>query len=428
MKLAIIGTGYVGLTTGTCFSNFGNKVICVDIDKTKIDKLNHGEIPIYEPGLEQLVIKNKKAGRLEFTTDILHAVNGADAIFIAVGTPPKEDNSADLSYVFKAAHDIGKALTDWAVVVTKSTVPVGTTHKVKAIIKETTNVPFSVANNPEFLKEGDAIMDFMKPDRIVIGAEDDRAIQTLEKLYTPLFKTTDRFIVMNISSSELTKYTANAMLASRISFMNDIAYLCERVGANVDHVRLGVGLDSRIGPRFLYAGVGWGGSCFGKDVKALIKTGEEYGIDLEIVKTTNSVNERQKERFAAKILKHYNNDLKLKTICILGLSFKPNTDDTRDAPALDIINTLLDHGARIHAYDPIAKINNDKVQIFDSPYDATKDCDALVLVTEWSEFRNIDLNKIKSLMKNESAIFDGRNIWNREEAKKIGFEYYGIGK
>lgn len=433
MHIAIIGSGYVGLVSAAGFSDFGNNVICMDIDAKKIEQLKEGNIPIYEPGLSDLVKKNLKAGTLIFTTNIAEAVVNAEIIFIAVGTPPKEDGSADLSYVLKAAKSIGQSLTAWAVIVTKSTVPIGTTEKIFETIKQHTSLSFSVASNPEFLKEGDAISDFMKPDRVVIGVNDEMAKEALKQLYEPLIKTTDRLLIMDIRSAELTKYASNAMLATRISFMNDIANLCENIGANIDQVRAGVGFDSRIGPRFLYAGLGYGGSCFSKDVSALQSIAQENGISLDILKATSAINERQRKKFVKKIRQHFNEDIKGRSISIWGLSFKPNTDDVRDAPAIAIIDMLIELGARINVFDPasmdiIKNIYGDKIKYFDSHYAAVKKTDALLLITEWREFRNPDFLYLKTLMANNPVIFDGRNIWSPEVVKSFGFKYYGIGK
>ncbi len=437
MKIAVIGTGYVGLVTGTCFSETGLTVYCVDIDKEKIDMLNRGEVPIYEPGLEPMIKRNREKGRLFFTTDIQEALKDADAAFISVGTPPDEDGSADLQHVLAVARDIGKHLDHYMVVVTKSTVPVGTAEKVRKAVREElekrgVDVEFDVASNPEFLKEGDAVNDFMRPDRIVIGVDSERAKEVMSKLYKPFRLNNHPIYFMDIPSAELTKYAANAMLATRISFMNELSRLCEKVGADINQVRIGIGSDPRIGSKFLYAGTGYGGSCFPKDVKALIKTGEENGVELSILKAVESVNETQKEILVKKLLDYYNGDLKDKIITVWGLSFKPNTDDMREAPALVIIDRLLKHGATVKAYDPVAmevakKKLGDKIIYAKDQYEALIDSDALILVTEWNEFRMPNFNVMAKLMRNK-AIFDGRNIYEPKEVKKYGFYYTGIGR
>lgn len=437
MKISIIGTGYVGLVSGTCFAETGVTVTCVDIDENKINKLNQGIIPIYEPGLESLVIKNKEKGKLFFTTNIAESLKDAEVVFIAVGTPPDEDGSADLKHVLNVASEIGKHIDHYMVIVIKSTVPVGTSQKVKVVIKQeilkrNINIPFDVVSNPEFLKEGNAIEDFMKPDRIVIGVESPQAEKIMRKLYKTFILNNHPIIFMDIASAELTKYAANSMLATRISFMNEIARICEFVGANVNMVRKGIGSDPRIGEKFLYPGIGYGGSCFPKDVKALIKTSEHYNYKFKILEAVDKVNEEQKFLLAEKVLKHFNNDIRGKKIALWGLSFKPNTDDMREAPSLTIIQKLKENGAEIVAYDPVAmdeckrRIGN-IINYASDPYEAIQEADALLLVTEWSEFRIPDFEKMKTLMK-EKIIFDGRNIYEPNEVKSAGFIYYGIGK
>lgn len=434
MRIAVVGSGYVGLTTAAGLADFGNHVICMDIDIEKIDSLKQGKVPFYEPGLSDLVNKNVKNKTLIFTTDIKVAITKADVVFIAVGTPPKKDGSADLSYVMAAAKSIGQSITNWVIVVTKSTVPIGTTEKVFEVIKAETSIPFAIANNPEFLKEGDAINDMMKPDRVVVGVEDERAKKLLKKLYIPLTKTLDRLLIMDIRSSELTKYASNALLASRLSFMNSLANLCEKANADIDQIRLGVGTDSRIGQRFLYAsGVGFGGSCFSKDVSALQFTANQFGVHLDILKATADINMQQKIHFIDKIKKHYNGKISGKTICMLGLSFKPNTDDIRDAPALTIIDLLLENNVIIQAYDPAAmewikKQYGNNIKLFNSIYDAAKNTDAILVITEWKEFRSPDFAQLKNVMNDNPAIFDGRNIWSDNEMCEYGFKYYGTGK
>lgn len=437
MKTAIIGTGYVGLVTGTCFAEMGTDVTCVDIDEKKIENLRNGIIPIYEPGLEDLVKSNYKSGRLKFTTDLSSVINDVDIIFSAVGTPPDEDGSADLRYVLDVARTIGQNLNKYIVVVTKSTVPVGTAQKVKLVIREEldkrgkTDIEFDVASNPEFLKEGAAVQDFMRPDRVVVGTESEKAKKMMEKLYSPFMLNNYRIIFTDIPSAEMIKYAANAMLATRISFMNDIANLCEIVGADVNMVRKGIGTDTRIGTKFLYAGCGYGGSCFPKDVKAIIKTGEKHGYKLELLEAVENVNERQKHILFQKLMDYYDGDIKGKTIALWGLSFKPKTDDMREAPSLVLIDQILKAGGRVKAYDPIA-IEEAKRRIGDTivyakdAYDATVDADAILLVTEWNEFRLPSWSVIKKTMK-KPVVFDGRNIYNKNELKDLGFDYSGIG-
>lgn len=438
MNIAVVGTGYVGLVSGACFAETGAVVTCVDIDKDKVERLTHGEIPIYEPGLDELVLKNIKAGRLKFTTSLADILNEQEVVFSAVGTPPDEDGSADLKYVLQVAQTIGEHLNRHLVVVTKSTVPVGTSKKVKetiqkALDKRNVNVSFDVASNPEFLKEGNAIKDFMSPDRVVVGVESEKAKQILSRLYKPFLLNNFRVLFMDIPSAEMTKYAANSMLATRISFMNDIANLCELVGADVNMVRAGIGSDTRIGRKFLYAGCGYGGSCFPKDVKALIKTAEDNGYNLQVLKAVEEVNKSQKQVLFNKLCKVYGKDnLKGKTIALWGLAFKPDTDDMRDSTALVVINLLLEAGCHIKAYDPIAMNEckrrlGDKITYCKDMYDATLDADALLLLTEWQEFRLPTWDVIKRVMKTPLLI-DGRNIFDAKELNEAGFTYYGIGK
>ena len=438
MNIAIVGTGYVGLVSGTCFAETGVNVTCVDVDAQKIERLKNGEIPIYEPGLDQLVLKNVRAGRLKFTTDLASILNEQEIVFSAVGTPPDEDGSADLKYVLQVAKTIGENLNRYLVVVTKSTVPVGTAKKVRQTIeaelqKRGVDIPFDVASNPEFLKEGNAIKDFMSPDRVVVGVESEKAKKALTKLYKPFLINNFRVIFMDIPSAEMTKYAANSMLATRISFMNDIANLCERVGADVNMVRAGIGSDTRIGRKFLYAGCGYGGSCFPKYVKALIKTADQNGYSMEVLKAVERVNEKQKSVLFDKLQKAYQGeDLKGKTIAMWGLSFKPETDDMRESTALVMIDKLLDAGCHIRVYDPIAMDEcrrriGDKVTYCRDMYDAVLDADALLLLTEWKEFRLPTWGVIKKAM-HRPLVIDGRNIFDVEELDENGFEYHCIGK
>jgi len=410
----------------------GNDVTCCDLDKSKIDGLNRGELPIYEPGLDKLVETNAAEGRLLFTTDVPKGVAGADIVLLAVGTPPGPDGSADLQYIFKAAEDVADALTGWAVIVTKSTVPVGTGDKIEARMKARTKHEFAVASNPEFLKEGDAVNDFMKPDRVIVGAEDKRAIDSLRSLYAPFTRTSDRMLVMDRRSAELTKYAANSMLATRISFMNDLSNLCDILGCDIELVRKGMGSDVRIGPKFLYAGAGFGGSCFPKDLKACITTGREVGYELKILDAVVEVNEKQKQLLGQKVLKHFGSDLKGKKIALWGLAFKPGTDDIREAPALVLIEQLLAAGAEVVATDPVAmpavrKQLGDRIRYEESNYDTAEGADALVLVTEWNEFRRPSFERLKKIMR-QPVIFDGRNIWNPSEVRAAGFAYSAIGR
>ena len=439
MNIAIVGTGYVGLVSGTCFADTGANVTCVDVDAQKIERLKNGEIPIFEPGLDELVVKNVKAGRLHFTTDLSSVLDDVQIVFSAVGTPPDEDGSADLKYVLQVARTIGQHMNHYTVVVTKSTVPVGTAAKVRKTIEEELekrgmkDLEFDVASNPEFLKEGNAIKDFMSPDRVVVGVESEHAKKVLTKLYKPFLINNFRVIFMDIPSAEMTKYAANSMLATRISFMNDIANLCERVGADVNMVRAGIGADTRIGRKFLYAGCGYGGSCFPKDVKALIKTADQNGYSMEVLKAVERVNERQKSILFEKLQKAFKGqDLKGKTIAMWGLSFKPETDDMRESTALVMVRLLLDAGCTVRAYDPVA-MNECKRRIGDTitycndMYDAVLDADALLLLTEWKEFRLPTWAVIKKAMRCPLVI-DGRNIFDSEDLEENGFEYHCIGK
>lgn len=434
MKIAIVGTGYVGLVTGTCFSEMGIEVTCVDVMTAKIENLKNGIIPIYEPGLEDMIHRNYSAGRLKFSTELSSCLDDVEVVFSAVGTPPDEDGSADLKYVLEVARTIGIHMNNYLLVVTKSTVPVGTAQKVKATIqaeldKRGINLEFDVASNPEFLKEGNAIDDFMKPDRVVVGVESSRAEAIMERLYKPFMMNSYRLIFTDILSAEMIKYAANAMLATRISFMNDIANLCELVGANVNMVRKGIGADSRIGSKFLYSGCGYGGSCFPKDVKALIMTAEKNGYPMKVLKAVEEVNDKQKSILFEKLLKHYSGNIEGKIIAIWGLSFKPETDDIREAPSLVLIEKILSSGGLVRAYDPIAmdecqrKIG-DKIEYAKDMYDAVLDADALLLVTEWKEFRMPSWGVIKKTMK-KSVIIDGRNIYDHVDLE--GFTYYKIG-
>jgi len=436
MKIVVVGTGYVGLVTGACLAEVGTDVICVDVNEEKINNLKNGILPIYEPGLDDIVERNFKKGRLHFSTNLEEAIVGAQIAFIAVGTPPGEDGSADLKYVLQVASQVGKYMNGYLIVVTKSTVPVGTASKVKKCIKESlkersANIDFDVASNPEFLKEGAAVDDFLKPDRIVIGIESEKAKNLLHQLYDPFVLNGHPILFMDIPSAEMTKYAANAMLATKISFMNDIANLCERVGADVNAVRNGIGSDPRIGNRFIYPGIGYGGSCFPKDVKALIHTAQNYKYEMRILQAVDDVNDDQKKVIFEKIKKHYNGDLNNKTFCIWGLSFKPKTDDMREAPSLVLIDALHEAGAKIQAYDPVAMAEakhliDGKVDLKEDAISATENADAIILVTEWPEFRLPDWEVICKQMKN-TVIFDGRNIYHKADMKKLGFTYYGIG-
>ena len=432
MKIAVVGTGYVGLVSGTCFAETGNTVTCVDIDQVKIDRLTHGEITIYEPGLEKMFLKNLKDGRLKFTTDLKKGIEGAQIVFLALPTPPGENGSADLKYVLGVADQLGQILEDYKVIVDKSTVPVGTADKVKDAIAKHAKVEFDVVSNPEFLREGVAVEDFMKPDRVVIGSSSDRAKKVMGDLYAPFVRQGNPVIFMDEKSAELTKYAANSFLATKISFMNEIAQLCERLGANVDMVRRGIGSDGRIGKRFLFPGIGYGGSCFPKDVQALIKSSEEVDYDFQILKSVEKVNEIQKTHLIPKIEAHFNHNLKGKHFALWGLAFKPNTDDIREAPAIYIIELLLSLGATVTAYDPVA-MNNVKDKLGDSinyaknPYEALKGADALIIATEWSEFRTPDFNRIELFLKYK-IIFDGRNLFDVRDLENNGYTYFSIGR
>jgi len=436
MKITVVGTGYVGLVTGACLAEVGIEVTCVDIDKTKIDNLNKGIIPIWEPGLEPMVKRNYDAKRLHFTTKLSEVIDGVDVVFGAVGTPPDEDGSADLQYVIEVAREVGRKMTDYLVMVTKSTVPVGTAEKVRNAIQEEldkrgVNIPFDVASNPEFLKEGDAVNDFLKPDRIVVGVQSEKAKSIMARLYKPFTLNGHPVIFMDVPSAEMTKYAANSMLATKISFMNDIANLCEIMGADVNMVRQGIGSDSRIGHKFIYPGIGYGGSCFPKDVKALIKTADQNGYSMRILKAVEDVNDSQKSRLFYKAMQYFNSDLKGKTIALWGLSFKPKTDDMREAPALILIDKLIEQGAKVKAYDPVAMDESrrrigDKVEYTEDMYGALVDADAMMLVTEWPEFRMPNFEVVKKLMKTQ-VIFDGRNLYEREFVEEKGFDYFNIG-
>ena len=436
MKIAVIGTGYVGLVSGTCFSELGVRVSCLDIDQKKIDNLNKGILPIWEPGLKDMVDDNMHKGLLSFTSDYAEALKDAEAAFICVGTPPDEDGSADLQYVLAVAREIGRNISDYIVVVTKSTVPIGTSEKVrKAVADEIAarkvDIKFDVASNPEFLKEGSAVADFMKPDRVVVGVDSEEAKELMTRLYRPMLLNNFRVIFTDIPSAEMIKYAANSMLATRISFMNDLANLCELVGADINMVRKGIGSDTRIGSKFLYPGCGYGGSCFPKDVKALIKSASDYDYSLEILKSVENVNNRQKEILFNKVYKYFDGDLKGKKIAMWGLAFKPNTDDMREAPSLILAEKFTSMGAKIFAYDPVAMDEakrrlGDRITFCKSPYEATENADALLLVTEWSEFRVLDYKLLENMK--QKLIFDGRNIYDPAEVRKYGFQYFGIGR
>jgi UDPglucose 6-dehydrogenase len=433
-KIAVIGTGYVGLVAGTCFAETGNHVICVDVDEEKVKKLSSGIMTIFEPGLEVLFKRNLREERLHFTTDLKIAVEQSELIFLALPTPPSEDGSADLKYVISAAKEIGKLLNGYKIIVNKSTVPVGTAEKVRDAVAEYAKHEFDVVSNPEFLREGVAVDDFLKPERVVIGSSSPKATELMKQLYEPFVRQGNPILVMDERSAELTKYAANAMLALKISFMNEVANLCERVGANVDMVRRGIGTDSRIGKQFLYAGVGYGGSCFPKDVQALIKTSEEYHYDFKILKSVEAVNHAQKHTIIKKMEAYFGGSEKLKgkRFALWGLSFKPNTDDIREAPSLVVIEELLKRGASLAAFDPeaienVRKLYDGKIIFTASQYDALVDADALIIVTEWNEFRNPDFNKIKRTLK-EPLIFDGRNVYDIEKMKQLGFKYFSIGR
>jgi len=437
MKIAIVGTGYVGLVTGTCFAEMGMEVYCVDIDRRKIENLKNGIIPIYEPGLEELVVRNHEVGRLHFTTELREVLDEVEIVFSAVGTPPDEDGSADLKYVLDVARTIGQTMTKYLLVVTKSTVPVGTAQKIKQTIldeqvKRGVSINFDIASNPEFLKEGAAVKDFMHPDRIVVGVESDCAKNLMEKLYHPFMLNNFRIIYMDVPSAEMTKYAANAMLATRISFMNDMANLCEIIGADVNMVRKGIGADTRIGSSFLYAGCGYGGSCFPKDVKALIRTADEQGYPMHILQAVEAVNEYQKTVLYRKLEQYYQGNLSGKKVAMWGLAFKPETDDMREAPSLVLIDLLLKAGCRVTAYDPVAvpeakRRIGDRIHYAKDIYEAVNDADVLMIVTEWKEFRLPSWPKIKQQMKTP-LILDGRNIYNMHEIEEAGFTYHCIGR
>ncbi|HEY5923855.1 MAG TPA: UDP-glucose/GDP-mannose dehydrogenase family protein [Kofleriaceae bacterium] len=434
MRIAVIGTGYVGLVAGAGFSNFGHQVACVDIDAPRIERLRQGEVPIYEPGLTELVQRNVAEGRLRFTSDLAVAAAGADVVLIAVGTPQGTyGGAADLEQVWAAGRAIGRALRGFTVVATKSTVPVGTADRLREVIAAETTQPFAVASNPEFLKEGDAVADFMKPARVIIGCDDERGVEVLRSLYASFVRTNDRVLVMDVRSAELAKYASNAMLATRVSFMNELARLAEAVGADIENVRVGIGSDPRIGPKFLYPGVGFGGSCFGKDIRALVHTAHGHGLELSIVEAVERANERQKRLLGARIRAHFGGGtLTGRRIAVWGLAFKPETDDVRDSPALALIDDLTRLGGSIAAYDPVARETararlGDRVEYAADMYEAAKDADALVLVTEWKQFRRPDFQRIKQLMRGDT-VFDGRNIWSADELGGLGFRYFGIGR
>ncbi len=442
MKIAVVGTGYVGLVTGTCFAETGNDVTCIDIDKSKVEKLSSGQVTIYEPGLEKIFIRNQKEGRLHFTTSLIEGIKDAKIIFLALPTPPGEDGSADLKYILGVAKDLGEILEkdDYKIIIDKSTVPVGTSEKVhNAILKSAKEKQgidisgtFDIVSNPEFLREGVAVDDFMKPDRVVIGTSSEKARKILGELYAPFVRQGNPIIFMDEKSAELTKYAANSFLATKISFMNEIAQLCEKVGADVDMIRSGIGSDDRIGRRFLFPGIGYGGSCFPKDVQALEQSSREIDYDFKILKAVMQVNEKQKMHLVEKMKTYFNNDLEGKKIALWGLAFKPNTDDIREASALTIINELINLGAKVCAFDPEAMLNvkqelGDKIEYTDNQYDALKDADALVIATEWSEFRAPDFNRMSSLLK-DKVIFDGRNLFDLAQMEECGFHYQSIGR
>lgn len=433
MRLAVIGTGYVGLVAGAGFSDFGNEVVCVDLDESRIERLRRGEIPIHEPQLEDLVKRNLAAGRLSFTTSTAEAVPNADVVILAVGTPQREDDgAADMRFIEAAAQQVGQALSDFAVIVTKSTVPVGTADRIRALVAAETKKPFAVASNPEFLKEGDAVNDFMKPDRVILGVDDERAARTLRNLYSPFVRTNDRIMVMDIRSAELTKYAANSMLAVRISFMNELALLAEKVGADIEHVRKGIASDPRIGNKFLFPGPGFGGSCFPKDIRALSHTARLHGSQLEIVEAADRANRRQKRVLGERIRQHFGGSLAGKRIALWGLAFKPETDDIREAPALQLVSDLLEAGAAVVGYDPVAMANvrehlGDRIELAFDMYSAAKGAHALALVTEWKQFRGADFRRLKGIMASP-VVFDGRNIWDPQMMRELGFAYQAIGR
>jgi UDPglucose 6-dehydrogenase len=432
MKIAVVGTGYVGLVTGTCFAETGNQVTCVDINQEKVLQMQAGKIPIYEPGLDDLFQRNTQEGRLHFTTSLKEGIEGAKVIFLALPTHPGADGSADLKYILQVANDLGPILSDYTVIIDKSTVPVGTSDKVRAAIAKNATVDFDVVSNPEFLREGVAVEDFMKPDRVVIGTQSDRAKDLMSRLYAPLVRQGNPIIFMDERSAELTKYAANAFLATKITFMNEIANLCELVGANVDEVRKGIGTDSRIGKRFLFAGIGYGGSCFPKDVQALAKTSAENDYEFKILDSVMQVNESQKTKLIPHLAKHFKGDLAGKKIAMWGLAFKPYTDDIREAPALYNIDALLELGATVSAYDPeamghVKQLMGDKITFTKTPYEALEGADALLIVTEWPQFRTPDFERMDSLLKNK-VIFDGRNLYELNQMQELGYTYYSIGR
>lgn len=432
MNVAVIGTGYVGLVVGSCLAESGNDVICVDVDAAKIENLKKGIIPIYEPGLPELIERNQKEERLSFTTDLDSAVKKSFVLFIAVGTPTSPDGRADIDAVLTVARDIGKSIDRYKIIVTKSTVPVGTTEKVRDQIGRETKIPFDVISNPEFLKEGAAVDDFMKPDRVIIGADDPRAGEVIRELYAPFMRTGSPVMLMSVRTAEMTKYASNAFLATRITFMNDLANLCEEVGADIDQIRKGMGADNRIGPAFLFPGIGYGGSCFPKDIRALLRTAEDNSYQLRILQAVDTVNAEQADRFMRKIRKHFNNELKGHKFAIWGLSFKPRTNDIREAPALKLIDALLESGARVTAYDPEAieetrKVLGTRVDFGASNYACLDGADALVIATEWQVFRNPNFERMKAAMK-KPVIFDGRNIYDPAHVRQLGFTYYGVGR
>lgn len=432
MKIAVVGTGYVGLVTGTCFADTGNDVICVDIDAKKVERMKNGEVPIYEPYLDTVFDRNIRQGRLSFTTDLKAAIADAEIIFLALPTPPGEDGSADLSYVLGVAEELGHIIADYKVIVDKSTVPVGTAELVRQAVAKNAKVEFDIVSNPEFLREGFAVEDFMKPDRVVIGTSSDRAAKVMEDLYKPFVRQGNPLIIMDEKSAELTKYAANAFLATKITFMNEIANFCELVGADVDMVRAGMGTDTRIGKRFLFPGIGYGGSCFPKDVQALAKSGAENGYRFEILESVLDVNNRQKLSLIRKLKDYYNDSLSGKTFALWGLAFKPDTDDIREAPALFMIEELLKAGAKVKAFDPeamenVKRIFGEKIEFCENLYDTTKDADALLIATEWSVFRNPDFKKLAGSLK-EKVIFDGRNLFETKKLKELGFHYESIGR
>jgi UDPglucose 6-dehydrogenase len=424
MNVCVIGTGYVGLVTGACLAETGNHVACVDKDARKIEALRRGEIPIHEPGLDALVATNVRARRLEFTTDFDAAVRDGRIVFIAVGTPPRPDGSADLAQVDEVAAGIARVMNGRKIIVTKSTVPVGTGARVRRIVAGATKHPFAVVSNPEFLKEGAAVEDFMKPDRVVVGSDDADAVETMRQLYAPYMRRSDRLLVMDVESAEMTKYASNCMLATRISFMNEVAALCERVGANVNHVRHGMAADVRIGGHFLFPGAGFGGSCFPKDLLALQHTGEEAGVRMRVLEAVSAVNRDQKRVLVEKVKKHFGGDVKGKTFAVWGLAFKPGTDDVREAPSTEIVKGLAQAGAHVRAHDPVARVPG--AEIGDDPYAILEGADGLLLVTEWNAYRSPDFEKIRDLMKTK-VVFDGRNIWERKFVESFGLAYYGIG-